>query len=619
MANLKSGPTAITTFNNKLEEQYHRMIEEVEDYAIILLDRDGIIRNWNKGAEKIKQYSEREIIGKNFSIFYTEGDRQAGLPEKLIQDAIKNGKALHEGWRLRKDGSLFWGSIVITALHDEGGQVIGFTKVTRDLSDRKKSEELIRWQKQEIQDFMDSLSTFCAKMDREGKFLLVNKAAIKTSGLTREQLMATHFVRGPWWANHESSYQMARNALQQACLGFATNYETRALFSGRPVTANISLIPIKNSKDLVEYIIVEGRDITTQKKAMEQIAYMARMMEDTCEAIFSCDTTLRIRSWNKASENLYGIPYSEAIGQPISETVGSQLDNDSRQEILNQLYEFGHWKGETKHIKKDGTAIHLLISNTVTRDDQGKIDGFVSVVRDISIRKSLELQLKKANEDLEAFTYSVSHDLRAPLRGIIGFTSVLEEDYASKLDDEAKRIAGIIRKNTLHMGRLIDDLLSFSRMGQKEIQKTIVDNNTMVREIIASFTPRGKEQGKINWEIESLVNIKADDHLIRQVWINLISNAIKYTSKNERPLIKIGSYPTKDQQVFFVKDNGVGFDDRYKQKLFKVFQRLHAADEFEGTGVGLAIVERIIGKHGGKVWAEGKEQEGACFYFSLPF
>ena len=219
---------------------------------------------------------------------------------------------------------------------------------------------------------------------------------------------------------------------------------------------------------------------------------------------------------------------------------------------------------------------------------------------------------------MEAFTYSVSHDLRAPLRGIIGFTSVLEEDYASKLDDEAKRITGIIRKNTLHMGRFIDDLLSFSRMGQKEIQKTIVDNNTMVREIIASFTPRDKEQGKISWEIQSLVNIKADDHLIRQVWVNLISNAIKYSSKNEKPMIKIGYYPTKDQQVFFVKDNGVGFDDLYKQKLFKVFQRLHAADEFEGTGVGLALVERIIGKHGGKVWAEGKEQVGACFYFSLP-
>ena len=223
-------------------------------------------------------------------------------------------------------------------------------------------------------------------------------------------------------------------------------------------------------------------------------------------------------------------------------------------------------------------------------------------------------QLQIANKELESFTYSVSHDLRAPLRGIIGFTSILEQEYTGKLDDEAKRLTFIIKKNTQKMADLIDDLLAFSKLGRNEIVKTHINTNEMVSDIIKGLDANSN----IKWDIQSLPGINADIKAIRQVWINLISNAIKYSRKKEQPHIEIGAHNHEKETVFFIKDNGVGFDQHYAYKLFKVFQRLHTADEFEGTGVGLAIVEKIISKHGGSVWVEAEEGKGATFFFAIP-
>ena len=234
-------------------------------------------------------------------------------------------------------------------------------------------------------------------------------------------------------------------------------------------------------------------------------------------------------------------------------------------------------------------------------------------------RKVMErtAQLESVNKELEAFSYSVSHDLRAPLRAVIGFTSILEEDYVRDLDAEAKRITSVIKSNTMKMGQLIDDLLAFSRVGRYDIIKTTIDTREMVKEIVGGFAAL-TEHAKISWVIGLLPPVKADMNTIRQVWVNLVSNAVKYSGKKEIPRIEIGSFAENGQVVFFVRDNGVGFDQQYSKKLFKVFQRLHSADEFEGTGVGLALVEKIVSKHMGRVWAESEVDKGACFYFSLP-
>lgn len=227
-------------------------------------------------------------------------------------------------------------------------------------------------------------------------------------------------------------------------------------------------------------------------------------------------------------------------------------------------------------------------------------------------------QLEMANQELEAFSYSVSHDLRAPLRAIDGFARILSEDHAAQLSPEAQRYLTLVRANTHHMGHLIDDLLTFSRLGRQPLHKQTVTPAMLIRQSLENL--RAEQEGrKIEIVIGELPNCQADPALLTQVWLNLLSNAIKFTRKREKAVIEIGGEEKANQRIYFVKDNGVGFDMQYANKLFGVFQRLHRTEEFEGTGVGLAIVQRVVLRHGGRVWAEGEVGKGAVFYFSLPW
>jgi signal transduction histidine kinase len=224
------------------------------------------------------------------------------------------------------------------------------------------------------------------------------------------------------------------------------------------------------------------------------------------------------------------------------------------------------------------------------------------------------VELEATNKELEAFSYSVSHDLRAPLRAVDGYARMLEEDYGEVLDAEGRRLLGVVRDSSLRMGRLIDDLLAFSRLSRQEPARRPVDMNAMVAEVFDEL--RGESRARL--EAAPLPAAAADRALIRQVWLNLIGNALKYSSKREQPVVRVGTNTDGPMVVYWVRDNGVGFDPRYARKLFGVFQRLHRADEFPGTGVGLAIVQRVVARHGGRVWAESTLGEGACFFFSLP-
>jgi signal transduction histidine kinase len=223
-------------------------------------------------------------------------------------------------------------------------------------------------------------------------------------------------------------------------------------------------------------------------------------------------------------------------------------------------------------------------------------------------------QLKAANKELEAFSYSVSHDLRAPLRAIDGFSRIFIEDYADKLDDEGRRILDVIRKNAQNMGQLIDDLLAFSRLGRKQIETSIIDMSELAQDACTQIQLCPKTQIKIG----QLPAATGDRTLIRQVFINLLSNAVKYSGTKEKALVEVGGQSENGENIYYVRDHGVGFDMKYADKLFGVFQRLHSIEEFEGTGVGLAIVQRIIHRHGGRVWAEAEVGKGATFYFALP-
>jgi light-regulated signal transduction histidine kinase (bacteriophytochrome) len=235
----------------------------------------------------------------------------------------------------------------------------------------------------------------------------------------------------------------------------------------------------------------------------------------------------------------------------------------------------------------------------------------------IHLNMELETRVLERTAELEAFTYSVSHDLRAPLRAICGFSGILLEEYSGSLDAEGRRLLDVVIGNTKRMGQLIDDLLSFSRVGRSELNHSSIDMTALVQSVCKEIlTEEARE--RISCQVETLPEAKGDVSLLRQVWVNLLSNAVKFSLPKDNGTISVGALPGDDENVYYVRDTGVGFDMQYVNKLFAIFQRLHSSDEFEGTGVGLAIVQRIIERHDGRVWAEGNQGEGASFYFSLP-
>jgi PAS domain S-box-containing protein len=310
----------------------------------------------------------------------------------------------------------------------------------------------------------------------------------------------------------------------------------------------------------------------------------------------------------------------------------TQKSLDSFHENFPKFKERGWVKDlELEVICNDGTILPVIINSTAIRDAEGNYLMSRSTLFDMTYRKRIEKELEKlnrslslrtseletVNKELEAFSYSVSHDLKSPLRSVDGFAKMLEEDYSGKLDDEGKRLLKVIRDSAKEMGQLISDLLEFSRMTRKDIHKTNIDMDELVRDVYSHFENDLKGRD-VSLDADSLPEIYGDPAMIREVLVNLLSNAFKFTRPKKVAVIKIESTSEGDDIVFTTSDNGVGFDMSYKDKLFSVFQRLHSVSEFEGTGIGLALVQRIIQRHGGKVWAESELGKGSKFSFSIP-
>jgi PAS domain S-box-containing protein len=369
-------------------------------------------------------------------------------------------------------------------------------------------------------------------------------------------------------------------------------------------------------------------------------ATLANIINSAMDAIVSVDGAQHVTLFNAAAEKMFGCPAAEAIGQPLDRFIPARFREAHRQAVQ----EFGR-TGTTSRgmghlrplsgLRANGDEFPLEASISQVNTDGQKI--FTVIIRDITERKRAEEEIQKlnselerrveartaelsaTNRELEAFTYSVAHDLRAPLRHIDAFSKILREEYAAQLPPEAQRYLDNIRHGSQRMNLLVDDLLNLARVGRQELKCLPVSLSRLVKDVVGDF--REETEGRrIEWRLQPLPTVECDPGLMKLAFANLLSNAVKYTRPRPLAIIEVGTLESNSAAGFitiYVRDNGVGFDMKYADKLFGVFQRLHRNDEFEGTGVGLATVERIIRKHGGCVWAEGAVDKGAVFHFSL--
>jgi len=384
------------------------------------------------------------------------------------------------------------------------------------------------------------------------------------------------------------------------------------------------------------------QEVAERRRAEEILRERASLLDLTHDTVFVRDMNDVITYWNRGAEELYCWTGQEAVGQ-VSHELMRTIFPEPLDEINIKLLGTGHWEGELIHTKRDGERVVVASRWALQRDERSHPSAILETNNDITERKGAEealrqsrdelemkvkertAELKKTNDDLqsvnkelEAFAYSVSHDLRAPVRHIAGFTELLQKRSDAVLDDQSRHHINMILDSAKRMGTLVDDLLAFSRIGRAETQKTTVHLEQLIKGVVVEVTPEAQGRN-IAWRVGTLPICYGDPSMLRLVFANLVTNAVKFTRTREQAEIEIDSLNhTPDEVVVFVKDNGVGFDMKYKDKLFGVFQRLHSQEAFEGTGIGLATVQRIVQAHGGRVWAEASINNGATFYVVLP-
>jgi PAS domain S-box-containing protein len=390
-----------------------------------------------------------------------------------------------------------------------------------------------------------------------------------------------------------------------------------------------------------ELIELEGKqcvlamtlDITERKRAENAMRWLASIVESTNDAIFSTDLELKIEQWNHGAEMLFGYRPEEIIGRPIEVLIPTRHLSTAHTFAKLALAGEHLEPFDAKAVTKSGTQVAISQTVSPVFDAAGSVVGLCCISRDVTARMRAEAvirelnetlerrvaartaELERMNRELEAFSYSVSHDLRAPLRAINGFARIVLDNEAANLSEEGRDMLARVVRSALHMGELIDDMLDFSRVSRSEFVPTQVDMRALADSVIDELRDQYPTAAI---ELLRMPEALGDKTMLRQVYVNLVGNALKFSARKQRPVVQIGATQQGGETVFFVKDNGAGFDMAYVEKLFGVFQRLHSMEAFPGTGVGLAIVKRIVERHGGKVWAEAELEKGATFYFTLP-
>jgi PAS domain S-box-containing protein len=637
---------------------YNRSLIEASLDPLVTISPDGTISDVNAATVNVTGFSREELIGTDFSKYFTEpGKAKAGY-EKVFRD----GSVTDYGLEIRnRDGKISPVLYNASVFKDENGSVAGVFAAARDITERKKAEEAARragaYNRSLIEASLDPLVT----INPDGTISDVNDATVRITGVSRETLIGTDFSR------YFTEPAKAKAGYEQVFRdGSVTDYELQIQHKdGRvtPVLYNATIF--KDGHGDVAGVFAAARDITERKKAEEAArragAYNRSLIEASLDPLVTINPDGTISDVNAATVNVTGFSRDELIGTDFSKYFTDPRKAKAGYEQVFRDGSVTDYGLEIRHT--NGRVIPVLYNATVYRDESGNITGVFAAARDITERKraedallrayrelddrvkerTIELQeanshlekeiadrkatadelrkkseeLARSNLELQQFAYIASHDLQEPLRAISGFTELLAKRYKGQMDERADKYINFIIDGTKQMNQVIFDLLEYSRVQTKAHEFGLIDMNSSLKQALRNLQASIKEKDAII-TADPLPELSADGIQITQLFQNLIGNALKFQKPGTIPVIHVSAREQGDTWIFSVTDNGIGIDPQYTERIFKIFQRLHAKGDYEGTGIGLAICRRIVERHMGEITVQSEPGVGSTFSFTLP-
>jgi PAS domain S-box-containing protein len=605
------------------EERYRMLLDGIKNYAIFMMDTKGRVLSWNAGAERIKGYTSDQIIGHNFSCFFPPEDIERGKPEEVLRIAAASGRYEAKGMRVRKDGSRFLASVTFTALRDSAGTLQGFSEFSHDLSESKESGA-------KYQALLEAAPDAMVVVNQAGEIVLVNVQAEKQFGYSRNELVGQKVKNViPEGFAERLIADGARSAAEALAQQIGTGIELVARRKdGSEFPIEIMLSPLKSAEGIL--VTAAIRDISVRKEAETHLAQMEGryrgLLEAAPDAMVVVNQAGEIVLVNVQAEKQFGYSRNELVGQKVKNVIpegfAERLIADGARSAAEALAQQIGTGIELIARRKDGSEFPIEIMLSPLESAEGIL--VTAAIRDISERKESEQhlvktvgELKRSNEELQQFAYVSSHDLQEPLRMVASYTQLLAKRYQGRLDSNADEFIAFAVDGCNRMQGLIRDLLAYSRAGTNGDAFCEVSAEDALQGGLTNLRITIEQSGAVVSH-DSLPAIETDETLLTQVFQNLVGNAIKYRSA-EVPRVHVSATKNGDNEwIFSVRDNGLGIAPQYFERIFIIFQRLHGRDEFEGTGIGLAICKKVLERLGGTIWVESQLGTGSTFYFALP-
>ena len=614
--------------------QLQNAILNSANYTIISTDPDGTIKTFNRAAEQLLGYSREEVVGKVTVEIIHDPLEVAKRAEVLSQElgvkikpgieafvALPRRKIADENeWTyIRKDGSRFPVLLSVTALFDSKGNINGFLGIAQDISDRKQAEKELRDLTNAMQNAVEGIS----RLDIDGRYVKVNRAYAHKCGYEPQEML------GMKWQPtvHPSDVEMMISAYQEMLISGKVEVEARGVRkNGSFFYKQLTMVKACDAQGIFNGHHCFMKDITERKlteTALQESEFKYRQIVELAEeGIWVIDSNALTTYVNHAMARMLGYSELEMFGRSIFDFMDEQLKPQALDNFQRRKQGIGE-QHEFKFKSKDGKDIWTDMSTSPVMDSQGNLLSCCALVYNITARKEAEQQmlqltedLKRSNEELEQFAYVASHDLQEPLRAITSYTQLLAQRYQGNLDDRADKYINYIVDGATRMQQLINDLLAYSRLGTRGQEFEPADCKAAVQQSLCNLQIAIAEK-KAVITCDTMPTVMADEFQLVQLFQNLIANSIKFC-RQDIPLIHIAACRQESEWVLSVRDNGIGIDPEYADRIFIIFQRLHSRRQYSGTGIGLAMCKRIVERHGGRIWVESQEGKGATFYFTIP-